>query len=170
MNRSLSRSNNFPVVFFTFVLLFLFVQHSKAQVDPIDKTGLAFGGYDLVSYFTSIRPLKGSPEFTSEINGARYLFSSKDNKAKFDANPGMYMPQYEGYCALAIGTTMKKISIDPETYKITDGKLYLFFNGRSFSGTVFNSLEPWLKDEERLITKSDKNWPVVKSKKYKHEN
>jgi hypothetical protein len=28
---------------------------------------------------------------------------------------------------LAIGTTEKKIFIDPETYKITDGKLYLFF-------------------------------------------
>ena len=169
MKRSLIRSK-LPVVVLTFVLLFLSVQPSKSQVDPVDKTGLAIGGYDLVSYFTSIKPLKGSPDFTSEINGARYLFSSKENKAKFDANPQMYMPQYEGYCALAIGTTMKKISIDPETYKITDGKLYLFFNGRSFSGTVFNSLEPWLEDEERLISRSDKNWPMVKPKKYKHKD
>jgi YHS domain-containing protein len=166
--KSLTRFNSlFLLILVTSTLLTS--QTVSAQVDPVDKNGLAIGGYDLVSYFISIKPVKGYSEFASEHNGAKYLFSTADNKKKFNENPDMYLPQYDGYCALAIGTTAKKISIDPETYRITDGKLYLFFNGKSFSGTVFNSLTPWVKDEENLITKSNKNWPTVKQKKYKHE-
>lgn len=160
---------------FTKPQLFIFViltcsLPALAQVDPIDKNGLAIGGYDLVAYFKSSKAIKGDPEIVSELNGTRYYFSSQENKTEFDSSPKQYLPQYDGYCALAVGTTGKKISIDPKTFKVTDGKLYLFFNGKSFSGTTFNSLEPWLKEEERLIPKCDQMWPKVKERKYKHEN
>jgi hypothetical protein len=60
------------------------------------------------------------------------------------------------YSAYSIGKQSKKVSIDPKTFKITDGKLYLFYNGiTGFSGNKFNSLEPWVTDEQGLIKKSD---------------
>jgi hypothetical protein len=140
---------------------------SSAQVDPVDKDGLAIGGYDVVAYFESNKAVKGHDDLAAVFNNARYYFSSEKNLALFQSAPEKYLPQYEGYCALAVGTTGKKISINPEYFKVTDGKLYLFFNGRSFSGTTFNSLEPWLKDESMLIKKADEMWPTVKQRKYK---
>jgi YHS domain-containing protein len=147
--------------------LFILISFSGfAQVDPIDKNGLAIGGYDLVSYFKSGKARKGHADIAYTNNNVTYYFSSEENRTEFVKSPENYLPQYEGYCALAIGTTKKKISIDPETFKVTDGKLYLFFHGKSFSGTKFNSLDPWIKDETNLIKKSNENWPVVKQKKY----
>jgi YHS domain-containing protein len=153
-----------------FLLLIFISIHAIAfgQVDPVDKNGLAIGGYDLVSYFNSLKPSKGKPEFKTVRDGVTYYFINAENQKNFEATPEKYLPQYDGYCALAIGTQSKKVSIDPMTYKITEGKLYLFFNGQlAFSGTKFNSLEPWMKDEVGLIKKSDQNWPKVKTKKYR---
>ena len=138
----------------------------NAQIDPIDASGLAIGGYDVVEYFRSNKAVKGTAAFSARWNNAIYYFTSEANKKTFENEPSRYLPQYDGYCALAIGTTGKKISIDPNTFKVTDGKLYLFFHGKTFSGTTFNSLEPWEKDEAELIRKSDKNWPAVRIKKY----
>ncbi len=140
------------------------------QIDPIDVNGLAIGGYDIVEYFQSNKAVKGDHELESIFNNAKYLFSSQENLDRFKSDPERYLPQYEGYCALAIGTTGKKISIDPHTFKVTNGKLYLFFNGRSFSGTKFNSLEAWLEDEPGLIRKADAIWPTVKNRKYKAQS
>jgi YHS domain-containing protein len=151
----------------TFLILLLIVSANVfSQIDPVNKSGLAIGGYDLVAYFKSNKAIKGYSDFSADHNHVTYRFSSAENKAEFLSDPEKYLPQYEGYCALAIGTTRKKISIDPETFRVKDGKLYLFFHGKSFSGAKFNSLEPWLKDEDNLIRKSDENWPVVKVKKY----
>jgi YHS domain-containing protein len=139
-----------------------------SQIDPVDKNGLAVGGYDVVAYHTVNKALKGDSEIKYLWRNITYYFTNEENKNIFRSEPEKYLPQYEGYCALAVGTTGKKISIDPETFKVTNGKLYLFFNGKSFSGTQFNSLEPWIKDESRLIKKADESWPGVKQKKYKH--
>jgi YHS domain-containing protein len=148
-------------------LMFLTTTMATAQVDPINKDGVAIGGYDVVAYFKNGKAVKGDPDIRVEFNGANYYFSSEENGREFLSSPDMYLPQYDGYCALAVGTTGKKISIDPKTFKITNGKLYLFFNGKSFSGTTFNSLEPWIKDEPNLLKKADDMWPVVKQRKYK---
>jgi YHS domain-containing protein len=152
----------------TLTLILILISSSIAfcQVDPIDKKGLAIGGYDVVAYFKSAKAVKGYSDFSEKYNNATYYFTNEENRQDFLKNPEKYLPQYDGYCALAIGTTKKKISIDPETFRVTDGKLYLFFHGKSFSGTKFNSLDPWVKDEKDLIKKSDTNWPSVKQKKY----
>jgi YHS domain-containing protein len=152
-----------------YISIWIIAMQASAQVDPVDKNGLALGGFDPVSYFKLDKPVRGNPEISLQINQATYWFFSEESRAIFQSNPGKYLPQFDGYCALAVGTTGKKISVDPETYKITDGKLYLFFNGKSFSGTKFNSIDPWIKDETNLIRKSNEMWPKVKMKKYTYE-
>lgn len=147
-----------------FIALLISAFNSYAQIDTINKNGLGIGGYDLVSYFKSEKPIKGTQQFSSTYNSATYYFSSKENQSLFEVNPQKYLPQYEGYCALAVSYG-KKISIDPETYKIIDNKLFLFFHGKTSRGSI-NSIETWNKNEAKLLKKADSLWPDVKKRKY----
>jgi hypothetical protein len=52
-----------------------------------------------------------------------------------------------------MGDTGEKVKVDPETYKIIQGKLYLFYN---FWGN--NTLDDWNKNEPRLKVGADQNW------------
>lgn len=115
--------------------------------------GFIAEGYDVVSYFNN-NPEKGNKEFTTKFDGVKFKFSSKENLEIFKKSPKKYVPQYGGYCAYAIGLKAEKVSINPKTYEIRDGKLYLFYNSW---GT--NTLELW-EDEgaEKLQQKADENW------------
>jgi YHS domain-containing protein len=149
-----------------FCLVLLSYSQVVAQVDPVDKNGVAIGGYDVVAYFESGKAIRGDQQIAKkEVNGLTYLFASTENQKLFEANAQKYLPQYDGYCALGVSYG-KKISIDPHTFKLIDGKLYLFFNGNT-SNTKVNSLEAWNKNELRLLKKADTLWPDVKKKKYK---
>ncbi|MBI1767027.1 MAG: YHS domain protein [Bacteroidetes bacterium] len=139
---------------------------SSAQIEPVGKDKVALGGYDVVSYFKSNKAIKGTPEISKVLDGVSYYFSSPGNRDLFSRDPKLYLPQYDGYCALAIATQKKKVTINPTCFKITDGKLYLFFNGSlPLVREKFNSLEPWVKDEANLIRTADTNWPKVKGVK-----
>jgi YHS domain-containing protein len=147
--------------------LFLFMMSATvyAQVDPVDKNGLAIGGYDVVAYAKDGAAKKGLEQFATKFEGATYYFASSENQRAFLANPTKHLPQYDGYCALAVSYG-KKISIDPQTFKVMDEKLYLFYNGKTSTGKV-NSLQTWNKNEEKLVKKANVNWPDVKKLKYK---
>lgn len=131
-------------------LVALFSNNALAQVEPIDKNKLAIGGYDVVSYFKVNKAQKGDKKNVVEYNGAKYYFASAENKKSFSANPEKYLPQCDGYCAWGIAEDKGKFPINPETFKIVDGKLYLFFNG-PHDGKIWNSLDSWNKDEKRLL-------------------
>ena len=55
-----------------------------------------------------------------------------------------------------MGETGEKVKIDPETFKIVDGKVYLFYN---FWGN--NTLEDWKKNEKKLKDAADLNWKNI---------
>ena len=85
--------------------------------------------------------------------GETYNFSSQANKDLFLKSPANYEPQYGGWCAFAMGDYGEKVEINPETFKIIDGKLYLFYNAY-----FNNTLKSWNKDETNLKKKADANW------------
>jgi len=58
----------------------------------------------------------------------KYWFTSDAHKKQFEADPEKYLSQYGGWCAFAIGTKGVKVPSDPKTFKLYNGKLYLFFN------------------------------------------
>lgn len=116
------------------------------------KKNIANSGYDVVSYFTG-KPQKGSAEFSVQYQGVSYHFINKENKTVFQQNPDKYLPKYGGYCAYAMGDYGEKVNVDPETFKIINGKLYLFYNK-----FLKNTLISWNKDEINLNKKADKNW------------
>jgi YHS domain-containing protein len=119
------------------------------------KKNIAIGGYDPVSYFDNL-PTEGDMKHSVTNQGVTYLFTSEKNKDKFEGNYEKYIPQYGGWCAYAMGASGDKVKIDPKTYKITNGKLYLFYN---FYFT--NTLESWNEDPATLQKKADANWGEI---------
>jgi hypothetical protein len=126
----------------------------------IEKSGLAIEGYDPVSYFTRQKAVEGKKEISLVHNGIGYRFSTPQNKELFKAGPAKYEPQYGGWCAYAMGDSGEKVEIDPETFKVTDGKLYLFYN-KFFN----NTKKSWNKDEQELKAKADRNWMKITNQK-----
>ena len=119
------------------------------------KQNLAIHGYDPVSYFDG-KPLEGNPEIKFVYKNITYQFASIANLAKFKQNPDKYEPAYGGWCAYAMGETGEKVKIDPETFTILDGRVYLFYN---FWGN--NTLKDWKQNEQKLKAAADHNWKNI---------
>lgn len=118
----------------------------------VDKNKLAVNGYDVVSYFTSDAPVLGTETYQTTYDGAIFHFANEANLKTFKKSPKKYIPQYGGYCAYGIAKG-GKYAIDPLTFKITDGRLFLFYNKR---GT--NTLTLWNQDENQFLKAADGNW------------
>ena len=91
--------------------------------------GVAIMGYDTVAYFTDGKAVKGSEEFSYEWLGTPWHFASKKHQEMFMSEPVKYAPQYGGYCAgeVALNGSVT-VNVDPEAFKIIDGKLYLIYD------------------------------------------
>jgi len=143
-------------------LLLIQVSISHAQETTVRtkhfnlENKLAIQGYDPVAYFKQNNAVKGSKEFSTYYQGATYYFSSAANKEEFKKNPATYEPQYGGWCAYAMGAKGEKVEIDPKTFKVTNGKLYLFYN-KYFN----NTLPKWNTDESKLKSNADVNWSKI---------
>ncbi len=115
--------------------------------------GVAIEGYDPVAYFNLNKAVKGRKDFSVTYLGINYHFVSANNRDVFQSDPAKYEPQYGGWCAYAMGKEGSKVEVDPETFKIIKGKLFLFYN-RFFN----NTLKSWNMDESNLHTQADANW------------
>jgi len=141
-----------------FVLLFVsiasFAQNDSKRIAQYNvENKVAILGYDPVAYFNVGKAVKGKKEIAANYQGVIYKFSSNENKDAFVKNPSKYEPQYGGWCAYAMGSAAEKVEINPETFKIIDGKLYLYYNAY-----LNNTLKSWNKDESNLKSKADNNW------------
>lgn len=97
---------------------------------PAELPGL--GGHCPVSYFQQETAVKGLPQHSFRYLGTTYHFASSENRAKFIADPAKYVPQYGGWCAMALGGPYNNmIEADPTVFKIVNSKLYLFSSERA---------------------------------------
>lgn len=151
----------FKNIFLIAVIIFSNTAVFAQNVSPVGKKNIANGGYDFVAYFTENAAVKGANEFTHEINGVKYQFSSSQNKDLFMANPDQYLPVCDGYCAWGVAEKGIKVPVNPETFKIIEGKLHLFFNGK-LNGSPLNTLPEWNKNEANLLTQLPANWAKLK--------
>lgn len=99
-----------------------------------DAVELAIKGYDPVAYFTMGRPVRGLPGIEYEHAKLRYRFSSDAHRELFKTDPGRYAPQFGNFCAMAL-TRGELDDVEPESWLISDGKLYLF--GKAVGPTLF---------------------------------
>ncbi|WP_051929333.1 YHS domain-containing (seleno)protein [Flavobacterium sp. 83] len=114
---------------------------------------VALQGYDPVAYFKQGKAVKGKKELTATYEGVTYNFSMPVNKEYFLKNPLKYEPQFGGWCAYAMGDSGEKVEINPQTFKVVDEKLYLFYNAY-----FNNTLKSWNKDQANLKLKAEGNW------------
>jgi YHS domain-containing protein len=112
---------------------------------------IALKGYDPVAYFTDERPIVGDPEYQYEWDGAIYRFASAQHLALFKAEPDLYLPQYNNWCAASVAKG-SKVYGNPEYWLVLDGRLYLF--GKPIGPQLMSS-DPGMK------TRADENWPKV---------
>ena len=136
------------------LLVVLASAFSRAEEVNTNWRGLAIKGYDPVAYFTDGGPVEGSSDFEHKWNGATWRFASAAHRDLFAADPGKYAPQYGGYCAWAVSQN-KKAPIDPEAWRIVDGKLYLNYS--------MKVQKTWEDDIPGFIKQGDANWPQLRS-------
>ena len=146
--------------FFAFLLLSQFSMVAIGQDAPALRKkqfnlddNIAISGYDPVAYFKQNEAVKGKKDLAVNNQGVIYYFSSVENKEEFEKTPSHYEPEYGGWCAYAMGENGEKVNIDPATFKIVNGKLYLFYN-KFFN----NTLKSWNKDEAKLKQAADASW------------
>lgn len=124
-----------------------------ANTPPIyANSGIAVDGSDVVAYFNENKPVKGSPDFAYEWNGATWHFANSANRAAFAADPTAFAPQFGGYCAWAVSQGYTAPTV-PEAWRIVDGKLYLNFSRRI--------QRRWERDIPGRIAAGRANWPDV---------
>lgn len=145
------------VIIFVLFALKGFAQNDTKRISEFNlEKKVAIQGYDPVAYFKQAKAIKGNKELAAAFEGVNYYFSSVGNKEAFLKAPSAYEPQYGGWCAFAMGDSGEKVEVNPETFKIIEGKLYLFYNAY-----FTNTLKSWNKDQSNLKTKADRNWNKI---------
>ena len=104
----------------------LAIQASQAGANGTQNSSLpiAIQGYDVVSYFTEGKPVKGTGEISLPFDDTTWQFANASHKQMFEDSPDHYLPQYGGMCAggMAMGIS---IPANPENWAIVNGKLYM---------------------------------------------
>jgi len=114
-----------------------------------DDSRVILKGADVVAYFVDGKYLDGKPQFTSKYEDVTFRFASAEHKALFDKEPGKYLPQFGGYCANGIAYAIPWGG-DADTWKIIDGKLYIF--GGQASQDAFEL------DEKKNLALAESYW------------
>ena len=103
------------------------------SVDVVSEGGdsnLMLRGNDPVAYFTAGRPQPGRNDIKTEHRGLTYRFANDENRRQFITNPEHYAPQFGGFCAQSMAYAVPAPA-DAGSFKIIDGKLYLFAGARA---------------------------------------
>ena len=138
---------------FVWVFLLL-VQSLAAQKNKVNvQNNYGAAGYDVVSYFEA-QAKKGVNKYNVNHEGITYKFSSENNLNIFKKAPLQYLPQYGGWCAYAMASQGEKVKVNPKTFEIRNGKLYLFYDAY-----FDNTFEDWTEEgPDQLVSKADENW------------
>ncbi len=141
-----------------------FASQAIAGDQYVDETGFAASGYDVVAYFelaqnpvgqSQPQGVPGNKAITAEYNGATFAFSSAENKAKFEAAPAQFAPQYDGHCAYGVSKG-GKVPGNPNLWRIIDDKLYL--------NITKNVVGFWEEDIPGNLDLAENNWVSIEPK------
>ena len=149
---------------------------AQAGQQYVDETGFAVSGYDVVAYHSleqnpvgkrQTPAVPGKASITAEYNGAKWAFSSTENRDKFVADPAKYAPQFDGHCAYGIAQG-GKVPANPNLWRIIDGKLFVNitpnvvgFWEKDISGNITTAGKKWVSLEGKDA--SSKKWTAIKA-------
>jgi YHS domain-containing protein len=106
-------------------------------------------GNDPVAYFSAGGAVPGRGDIKTTHRGATYRFTSDENRRQFITSPDRYAPQFGGFSALAMINAVP-VPTDGATFKIIDGRLYLFENSRA---RLYFEM-----DQERNLRLASQHW------------
>lgn len=137
----------------TMGLLLVTIISIAQKPEIFSPSGIAIGGYDVVSFFTDTKPVKGIEAYSTVWKESTWLFSSQQHLDSFKRSPEKYEPAYGGYCAY--GTSRGyKAPAQADTWTILNDKLYFNYN--------LKVKEIWEKNRAAYIDSANSKWPVVK--------
>lgn len=113
-------------------------------------------GYDVVSYFTDGKPVKGDSKFSARFQGATYFFTSQQHADMFKDSSSKYAPQYGNFCGYAVSIG-KLRPTNPNYWQIYKGRLIIQHSQEAFD--LFN------KNLDQSVADADKNWPGLVTKR-----
>jgi hypothetical protein len=119
-----------------------------------ENAPLAIKGYDPVAYFTDGMPVRGRPEIEHEWDERRYRFSRAEHREIFKTDPVRYAPQFASFCAMSLAKG-ELVEADPESWLISDGKLYIF--GKREGPELFQ------QNLTGNIAKANQNRPLIQA-------
>lgn len=112
----------------------------------------ALGGHDPVAYFVEDQALMGDEQITLVHRGVTYRFASAEYRGIFERSPEVFEPAFGGWCAYAMAEG-EKVKADPTSFRIEDGRLYVFAKG-FFSGGA----RRFDRDRSGTIRRAEKAW------------
>ncbi|WP_395373484.1 YHS domain-containing (seleno)protein [Marinicella sp. W31] len=143
---------------------------SHAAIQQNDQ-GLGLGGYSPVSYFQRNKAEKGVPAFEAMYEGVRYYLTDVEQLALFNADPQRYLPAHGGWCSLMLSGSGNLTPANPESYKIIDDRLLLFWSG-DYKGQAISGLSNWhsktdgkAKKETKRLLKANRAWEKIQKGK-----
>ncbi len=139
-------------IVFILSLSFLSLFTSAQEKEIYSTRSGAIRGYDPIAYFTKGEPTEGNRSISLKWKEATWYFVSEANKEDFKKTPTKYAPQFGGYCSYAVSRGYTA-SIDPEAWKIVDGKLYLNYSQKIRT--------KWEANQTEYIRKAETNWPKL---------
>jgi peroxiredoxin/YHS domain-containing protein len=119
------------------------------------RSKLAIDGYDPVAYFPEGggKATRGKESFEAEYKGVKYRFVSAAHRDLFLKNPAKYEPAHGGWCSWAMREG-DKVDVDPASFIVKDGRLFLFYNG-----LLGNTQAKWSKgDHIKEAAEADAQW------------
>lgn len=116
------------------------------------SAGVAIDGYDPVAYFTDGEPTRGNPCLEMEHQGAAYRFASQENLEAFAQDPSAFLPQLGGFSVFGMAKG-KRYDVNPTSFDIIEGKLYLSRNRKV--------RELWQANPVGYLDQAQENWRAL---------
>lgn len=126
---------------------------ATTELIVVDRnSGLAIYGFDPVAYFTDSKAKAGIEDLEFSYGGAAWRFSNEGNRAAFEKDPDVYMPQFGGYDPVAVSEGVARPG-HPEFFAIHHQRLFLFYSAEA--------KQAFEADPDGNTTRADANWLVV---------
>jgi len=93
---------------------------------------VAIRGKDVVSFHNNAKPLKGKRKYAAEWDNTTWRFASEENRDLFLENPEKYVPEFGGFCPVALADNNAKIG-HINHYSLVDDELFFNYNAASKS-------------------------------------
>ncbi len=127
-----------------------------------DENGIAIEAFDAVAYHSSGAAQKGVRNFQVTWAGSIWYFSNLENRQTFSSDPEKYVPQFGGYDPFGMAMNGVSQPATPELWEINDGKLYLFYSGKTrklwqenFQENLINANIQWTRVKQKIQYKTE---------------